>query len=75
MMNDMRYFATTDFKFDDRNLKALISSQSDEDKQLFNLDITNINWDKYFLKTIYGIKKYILKESDDPTVGQRRHQK
>ncbi|XP_027845565.2 fatty acyl-CoA reductase wat-like [Aphis gossypii] len=75
MMDDMRYFGTTDFKFDDRNLKALISSQSDEDKQLFNFDITNIKWDEYFLKSIYGIKKYILKDSDDLTVGRRRHQK
>lgn len=74
-MDDMRYFGTTDFKFDDRNLKALISSQSDEDKQLFNFDITNIKWDEYFLKSIYGIKKYILKDSDDLTVGRRRHQK
>lgn len=74
-MDDMRYFGTTDFKFDDRNLKALISSQSDEDKQLFNFDITNIKWDEYFLKSIHGIRKYILKDSDDLTAGRRRHQK
>ncbi|XP_060838330.1 fatty acyl-CoA reductase wat-like [Rhopalosiphum padi] len=75
MMNEMIYFSTTDFNFDDRHLKALISSQSDQDKQLFNLDITNMRWDKYFLNSSYGIKKYILKDSEDPTVGQKRYQK
>jgi len=75
MMIEMRYFSITDFNFDDRHLKALISSQSDQDKQLFNFDITNIRWDKYFLNTIYGIKKYVLKDSEDLTVGQKRYQK
>lgn len=74
MMKDMRYFAVTDFKFDDKQLKALISSQSDEDKKLFNMDITNIKWEEYFLKTIYGIKKYILKDSEDHTACRKRHQ-
>jgi len=73
-MKDMRYFAVTDFKFDDKQLKALISSQSDVDKKLFNMDITNINWEEYFLKTIYGIKRYILKDSEDPTACRKRYQ-
>ncbi|XP_022169980.1 fatty acyl-CoA reductase wat-like [Myzus persicae] len=75
MMKDMRYFGVIDFKFDDRQLQALISSQSDKDKKLFNMDITNIKWEKYFLNTILGIKKYILKDSEDRAVGQKRHQK
>jgi hypothetical protein len=75
MMSEMNYFSITDFNFDDRHLKALITAQSDQDKQLFNLDITNIRWDKYFLNSIYGIKKYILKDSEDATVGQKRYQK
>eukprot|EP00102_Acyrthosiphon_pisum_P013265 XP_008182779.1 PREDICTED: fatty acyl-CoA reductase 1 isoform X2 [Acyrthosiphon pisum] len=74
MMRDMSYFSCNDFKFDDKQLKALISSQSDEDKKLFNMDITNINWEEYFFKSILGIKKYILKDSEDPKVGQKRHQ-
>lgn len=73
-MKDMRYFGDVDLKFDDRQLKALISSQSDEDKKLFNMDLSNMEWDKYFLKVILGIKKYILKDSEDRTFGQRRYQ-
>ncbi|XP_025194175.1 fatty acyl-CoA reductase wat-like [Melanaphis sacchari] len=75
MMNEMRYFGTVDFKFDDSHFKALISSQSDKDKQLFYLDMTNMNWNRYFLSSIYGIKKYILKDSEDLTIGQKRHKK
>lgn len=74
-MREMRYFSTTAFNFDNRHVKALISSQSDQDKQLFNFDMSQINWDNYLMESIRGIKKYILLESDDPTVGQKRHQK
>lgn len=75
MMKDMRCFGIINFKFDDRQLKALISSQSDVDKKLFNMDISNLKWEKYFYNTILGIKKYILKDSDDPKLSQKRHQK
>ncbi|KAL5239952.1 hypothetical protein ACI65C_007362 [Semiaphis heraclei] len=74
MMKDMRCFGIINFKFDDRQLKALISSQSDVDKKLFNMDISNLKWEKYFYNTILGIKKYILKDSDDPKLSQKRHQ-
>jgi len=73
-MRDMSYFSCTEFKFDDKQLKALMSSQSDEDKKLFSMDVSNINWEEYFFKSILGIKKYILKDSEDPKVGQKRHQ-
>jgi len=75
MMNDMKWFGIVDFKFDDRKLQALISSQSDVDKKLFNMDLSNIKWEKYFLDTTYGIKKYILKDSDDLKIGQKRYRR
>lgn len=74
-MNDMQYFGKGDFKFDDKQLKALISSQSDVDKKLFNMDVSNIKWEKYFLESIYGIKRYILKDSEDLTAGRKRFKK
>jgi len=75
MMKDMRCFGVINFKFDDRQLKALISSQSDVDKKLFNMDISNLKWETYFYNTIIGIKRYILNDSEDPKLGQKRHKK
>lgn len=75
MMREMSYFGLTNFMFNDRNVKNLISLQSSRDKKLFNIDLSNIQWNKHFLECIRGIKKHILKESDDLSAGQRRHQK
>lgn len=75
MMEDMKFFGTTDFKFNDSNLKALISSQSIKDKKLFDMDISNINWEEHFLKCIRGIRQNMFNEPSDNTAGLERHKK
>lgn len=75
MMREIKYFATTRFKFDDSNLQALMLSQSNEDKKLFNMDLSKIQWDDYFLACIKGIKKNVLKDSDDIKPAQERYKK
>lgn len=75
MTRDMKYFAVSEFKFDDRNLKALINSQSNRDKKLFAFDLSSLKWEKYFLKSLYGVRKYVFKDPDDTTEGQKRYKK
>ncbi|XP_050541784.1 fatty acyl-CoA reductase wat-like [Daktulosphaira vitifoliae] len=69
-------FACKSFKFDDTNLKNLISCQNDYDKQLFDMDLSNINWHDYFLNCIYGARSYVLNYSDDEAeVAAKKYQK
>lgn len=75
MMREIKYFGTTRFVFDDSNLKALMSSQSSKDKKLFNMDMSKIRWDDYFLACILGIKKNVLKDSDDIKPALQRYKK
>lgn len=74
-MGDMNFFGVKNFEFNDCNLKALISSQSSKDKQLFNMDISNINWEEYCLKIIRGIRQNMLNEPNDNIAGIKRHKK
>ncbi|XP_050427039.1 fatty acyl-CoA reductase wat-like isoform X4 [Adelges cooleyi] len=73
MMLDMSYFGTGHFKFDDRNLEALISRQSAEDKVLFDIDMTKMNWDTHMLATAYGIQQYIFNQNGNTTAAKKRH--
>lgn len=74
-MEDMKFFGLRNFNFNDNNLKALISSQSSKDKKLFNIDISNINWEEHCLKCIHGIRQNMLNEPNDNTAGIKRHKK
>ncbi|XP_050422292.1 fatty acyl-CoA reductase wat-like [Adelges cooleyi] len=73
MVMDMQYFAINNFKFDDRNLDMLIAHQSAEDRALFDIDISKINWEKYFLNTALGIRRYILNEPGNSAQAIKRH--
>ncbi|VVC29128.1 Hypothetical protein CINCED_3A024702 [Cinara cedri] len=75
MMNEMEFFAFNEFRFDDTRLQELIASQSDTDKNLFNIEISNIVWEDYFLKSIIGFKRYILKENGCSPKAVQRYKK
>lgn len=75
MIRDMKYFFVSNFQFDDKNVNALIISQSARDKKLFSLDLSSLKWENLYLNSIYGVRKYILKDPDDTTVAQKRYQK
>lgn len=75
MMREMKFFGVTEFRFDSKNVKSLVLSQSSRDKKLFSIDLTNIKWQDHFLECIYGIRRHMLNEPDNSTAGQKRHQK
>ncbi|VVC27561.1 Fatty acyl-CoA reductase, C-terminal [Cinara cedri] len=75
MMKDLEFFASRHFHFDDTRLQELIASQSDMDKRLFNMEISNIVWKDYFLKSIKGFKRHILKENEYSPEAKQRYNK
>jgi len=75
MIKEFKYFSTSKFTFDDKNVKSLILSQSSRDRKLFNMDLSDINWADCHLECIIGIKRYMLNEPENSTEGQKRHQK
>lgn len=55
-------FIFTEWKFHSNNTKALIKTLSPADKELFNIDITALVWEEYFIKLTQGVRRYLSKE-------------
>lgn len=46
------------------------------DYEVFNVDVTRLDWDSYMKQYILGIRKYILKDSIDTIpIAQRKLQR
>ncbi|XP_050541771.1 fatty acyl-CoA reductase wat-like isoform X2 [Daktulosphaira vitifoliae] len=65
-------FSTKIFHFDDTNLMSLIQQQSEEDKHLFDMDLSKLNWEKYALKSILEGREHLLNEVGNTEAGYKR---
>ncbi|XP_046979585.1 putative fatty acyl-CoA reductase CG5065 isoform X1 [Schistocerca americana] len=64
------FFALHEWKFHSDNLMALMEDA--QDKALFDVDISELDWDQYVKQYMLGIRKFILKDSADTIPGARR---
>lgn len=67
----LSYFCTREIKFCNTSTQQLWNRTSDIDKKLFPFSMREINWNEYFDDYMPGIRRYLLKESDE-TVPQAR---
>ncbi|CAB3257590.1 unnamed protein product [Arctia plantaginis] len=58
----LAYFATRDWKFDNRNVKNLFKELCDADKQIFDFNMETLDWNDYFYNYIRGVRVYLLKD-------------
>lgn len=63
------YFSTKQWTFLDSNTKDLFNRLSPKDKQLFDFDLTKLDWKQYFYYHIRGLRVYLVHDSLD-TVPQ-----
>ncbi|XP_030040993.2 fatty acyl-CoA reductase wat [Manduca sexta] len=56
------YFVTNDWIFDDRNTVSLYNQMSEQDKVIFNFEMTSINWKRLLLVWCLGCRKYVVKD-------------
>ncbi|KAL4711272.1 hypothetical protein ACJJTC_019113 [Scirpophaga incertulas] len=73
MNQALRYFSTHRFTFLDDNVRALWVRLSKADKDLYNLDIDNIDWDENHRNFILGVRRHVMKLSDDTIPAARKH--
>lgn len=75
-LRKLEYFALHEWQFLDYNVRLLSRLLSEEDRNEFTFDVTQINWQNYVDAYILGIRKYILKESaktiPEARIRQRR---
>lgn len=58
------FFALHQWNFASENLLGLQEAMEHPyDREVFNVDITGLDWDSYIRQYMLGIRKYILKDS------------
>lgn len=65
-------FIFTEWKFHNNNTKALIRAQSLVDKKQYNIDISTLEWEVYFVNLTQGVRRYLNKEKPSSLEAARR---
>ncbi|XP_039752197.1 putative fatty acyl-CoA reductase CG5065 [Pararge aegeria] len=68
----LEYFTTRQWAFSDDNVQALCTALSVEDRNTFDFDVTNIDWDAYIESYVLGIRRFLFKESPDTLPRSRK---
>ncbi len=64
------HFTKNEWIFDNQSVSRVSKLLSEEEKQVFNFDVSRIKWKMFVMNHAYGIKKFILKEEAElPSVG------
>lgn len=58
----MEFFLQNEWVFDSASVKKMLLTMSSDEKLVFNIDISRLQWKYYAWDMAYGIKKNILKE-------------
>lgn len=63
-------FTNNEWIFTNTKAYKLFRQLSDQDKMVYNFDVTRIKWKMFIMNHAYGIKRFILKEEAElPSVG------
>ncbi|PSN33946.1 hypothetical protein C0J52_19348 [Blattella germanica] len=66
------YFATREWRFKDDNVRALLKSLSPADRAIFNFDLSELDWNKYLLNYMLGLRTFVLKEDPSTLPASRK---
>lgn len=56
------YFALREWDFCNRNTQGLYNRLNPTDRELFEFDISSIDWDAYYYTYLRGCRLYLLKD-------------
>lgn len=59
---NIEYFMNKSWTFNDSNNQELLRGMTRKDRELFNFDLSDIDWESYFEFYTKGIRVYILKD-------------
>jgi fatty acyl-CoA reductase len=71
-----KYFSVRDWKYHNSNVRSLLGKLTPEDRDIFNSDIKQLNWNEYIETCVKGVRQHILKD-DMSTLpfARKRYQK
>ncbi|XP_021923841.1 fatty acyl-CoA reductase wat-like isoform X2 [Zootermopsis nevadensis] len=56
------YFCTRQWKFSNQNVHHMWNKLSEDDRKIFDFNISNLNWDLYLRQGLMGLRTFVLKE-------------
>lgn len=59
------YFSLRSWNFANDNVNSLWKTLGDSDQALFNFDMSTLDWNKFFISTVDGLRLYMFKETLD----------
>lgn len=71
----LEYFTTHQWRFKDENVISLLSHMSAKDRDNFQFDVTEIEWNKYLEKYVLGFREYLFKQSPSTLPNNRKKMK
>ncbi|XP_026322622.1 putative fatty acyl-CoA reductase CG8306 [Hyposmocoma kahamanoa] len=63
-LNRLEKFIFTEWRFHNQNTRELEGKLGDADRKLFNIDISELNWDEYIEILVRGVRRYLNKETE-----------
>ncbi|PNF39259.1 hypothetical protein B7P43_G16960 [Cryptotermes secundus] len=58
----VKYFSLREWKYHDTNVRSLLGKLTPEDRDIFNFDIKQLNWNEYIESCVKGVRQHILKD-------------
>uniref|UniRef100_A0AC35U6J4 Fatty acyl-CoA reductase n=1 Tax=Rhabditophanes sp. KR3021 TaxID=114890 RepID=A0AC35U6J4_9BILA len=63
MIATLKFFTNHEWHFHSENLVKIWDTLGSEDKERFNFDVRQVEWNKYFYDYLMGIKIYLFKQT------------
>lgn len=70
--DDAKFTTSSPYIFQCGNYKNILSLMTQNDQKTFNFDPKNINWKTYMENYYFGMKKFVLKDTNDADLAVRR---
>lgn len=68
----LEYFTTHQWRWQDDNVRNLLTYMSAKDRENFKFDVSEIHWDKYLEKYVLGFREYLFKQSPKSLPSSRK---
>lgn len=69
----LHYFTSNEWDFQSKGMLTIWESMAIEDRQTFNIDLRQLNWDHYLHDYMLGVKRYVLKDNMECAQGAMAH--
>jgi len=75
-MGALTHFTMNEWFFSNGTTNSLLAELSEEDKRVYFMDVKHLDWTMYLIIFLHGIRKFLLKEGEEPIKpGEKQQQK